>query len=580
MILPMSARAAMVEMERAVDPPSSDEQPMLDALDGHLARTLPPGRGAALEARGEFPDAELRAFAREGFVRELVPAAEGGCLDWARAMRLAARLSAHDLDVALCLGGAVLGGMPVLVAGDAPQRAQYFGALLRGEMGGLGLSEWDRGSDLLAIDTRAESLDAQGRLCAVEDAVRFRLFGTKSPVNNGVRGANVVVLARTGAAGDPFGASLFLVPRGSQGVKNGPTYAPMGFRGMDLSGITLDGAELPRSALLGSAGEGFAYARRALEISRSGVATMATGAQATCLALAVAHARSRVLYGREIGALGGVQAIVARTFARFAESLALSRRAVRAAARWPASARAWTAAAKLVCPGHLEQSVHDVGTLLGARSVLEDLPFARLRRAAPVLAIFDGSSQLQLDELWRYVARWRLEGAMTAADALARGRALRDDVGVTFDATREDASAELDRASPHELLHALDAVVPDAGLATLAGAARLVAAAAQEGRALGQATRFRVSSAAADLYAIAALAEVTALAHATSRDALASALALRVSDLAPSMAATLIALAPHVRRDLSGDAARILELARDPESTRAGLYECAVRIVP
>jgi alkylation response protein AidB-like acyl-CoA dehydrogenase len=207
----VSARVVMIGMERAIDPPSSDESAMLDAADAHFARTLPPGRGAELEARGEFPDAELRAFAREGFVREVVPAEEGGCLDWSRAMRLAARLSAHDLDVALCLGGAVLGGMPVLVAGDAAQRAQYFGALLAGEMGGLALSEWDHGSDLLAIGTCAEPLDATGASCAPKDAARFRVSGTKSPVNNGTRGANVVVLARTGAVGDPFGASLFLV---------------------------------------------------------------------------------------------------------------------------------------------------------------------------------------------------------------------------------------------------------------------------------------------------------------------------------------------------------------------------------
>lgn len=574
----MSARVVMIGMERAIDPPSSDESAMLDAADAHFARTLPPGRGAELEARGEFPDAELRAFAREGFVREVVPAEEGGCLDWSRAMRLAARLSAHDLDVALCLGGAVLGGMPVLVAGDAAQRAQYFGALLAGEMGGLALSEWDHGSDLLAIGTCAEPLDATGASCAPKDAARFRVSGTKSPVNNGTRGANVVVLARTGAVGDPFGASLFLVSRETPGVKDGPKYAPIGFRCMDLSGITLEGAELARSALLGNAGEGFAYARRALEVSRSGVATMATGPQATCLAMAIEHARSRVLYGQPIGALGGVQAIVARTFARFAEALALARRGVRAAARWPASARAWTGAAKLVCPTLLEESVHDVGTLLGARSLLEDLPFARLRRAAPVLAIFDGSSQLQLDEVWRYAARWRTDGAMTSNDALDLARTLRDHAHVPFDAKREDGSGELDRASPHNLLHALDDAIPGAGLATFASAARLVAEAARDGRTLGQAIRFRVSSSAASLYAIAALAEATALAEGETYETLAALLAIRTSEHAPRIAAALVAIGPHVRRDLNPVASQLLAAAHDDDAIRTRAYDAALRL--
>jgi hypothetical protein len=422
-------------------------------------------------------------------------------------------------------------------------------------------------------------VDADGASCAAKDAVRFRLFGTKSPVNNGTRGANVVVLARTGAAGDPFGASLFLVARDTPGVKDGPKYAPIGFRCMDLSGITLDGAELPRASLLGAAGEGFAYARRALEVSRSGVATMATGPQASCLAMAVDHARSRVLYGRTIGELGGVQAIVARTFARFAEALALSRRAVRAAARWPASARAWTGAAKLVCPALLEESVHDVGTLLGARSLLEDMPFARLRRSAPVLAIFDGSSQLQLDELWRHAARWRADGTTTEG-AIVLGQSLRDARGTPFDARREDSDGELDRASPPALLHALDGVIASVGLTTLGRAACTIADAAREGRALGQALRFRVSSAAASLYALAALAEATALSDERSRQALRAALAIRVADLAPRLAATLIALGKHLTRDFDAEATSMLALCRDDDETRAAAYEAAISFLP
>jgi alkylation response protein AidB-like acyl-CoA dehydrogenase len=572
----MSARVVLETMERWVDPPAADERERLLALDAHLARILPEGRGAELEARGEFPDAELRAFAREGFIRDLVPGDQGGSLDWARAMRIALHFAAHDLDVTLCIGGTVLGGMPVLVAGDAAHRAQYFAPLLRGEMGGFGLSEWAHGSDLLAIAAVAEPLDARGAPCAMADAARFRLNGTKSPVNNGTRGANVVVLVRTGESGDPFGYSLFLVPRETPGVLPGPKYAPLGFRCMDLSGITLDRAELPKGALLGKAGEGFVHARRALEVSRSGVATMAVGPQATCLALALAHARDRHLYGAPIGALGGVQAIVARVFARFAEALAIARRAVRAAARFPESARAFTAAAKFVCPTLLEETVHDVGTLLGARSLMEDLPFARLRRSAPLLAIFDGSSQLQLDELWRYAARWRGEGALTASDAVSLGARLRDPAPVPFVAAVEDTQGELDRAAPSEVLGALDAVIPGAGLAILARAGTDIAEVARGARKLSQAARFRVSGAAATLHGLAALAEAAALADADdARTGLRAALAIRTIDAAPRLAAALATLGPAIGKDFAGDAARVLSLAREDDETREAAWAAA-----
>jgi alkylation response protein AidB-like acyl-CoA dehydrogenase len=573
----MIAGVVLSAMERAIDPPSAEEQARLDALDAHLARTFPPGRGADLEARGEFPDEALRAFAAEGFAREIVPEQEGGCLDWSRAMRVGMRLAAHDVDLALCLGGAVLGGMPLLVAGNGAQRAQYFSALLNGEMGALALSEWEHGSDLLAIDARAEPLDAKGAPCAAKDAVGFRLFGTKSPANNGSRGANVVVLARTGAVGDPFGASLFLVARATPGVKSVPRFDSVGFRSMDLSGVALDGAEVPRGMLIGNAGEGFTYARRSLEVSRSGVASMSVGAHAQCLAMALAHARSRVLYGKPIGALEGVQSILGRVYARFAEAVALARRASRSAARWPGSARAWTAAAKLVCPRLLEESVHDVGTLLGARSLVGPQDFARLRRTAPVFAIFDGSSQLQLDELWRHAGQWPTDATLAAAAALTLGRSLRDPRHVPFDASREDTTGELDRATPGALLRALDETLPGVGLGTLADVAGVVALAARDGRSFGQALRFRISEATASLFAIASLAEATALAEGATRAAVEAALARRVSTVAPALAATLVGLEPKVS-GAAEQGARALLLARDDEARCAAAHAAALRL--
>src|SRR6185295_11133304 len=109
--------------------------------------------------------------------------------------------------------------------------------------------------------------------------------------------------------------------------------------------------------------------------------------------------------------LAGVRMILARCFARACLATALSRRTARAVARWAVASRSLSCAAKLICPQLLEESVHDAGTLLGARSVLENLPFARLRRSTPVLAIFDGSSQLQLDELWRHTLTWTTQSS-------------------------------------------------------------------------------------------------------------------------------------------------------------------------
>ena len=546
-------------VEALVDPAPEDDAPVLAAWVRRARDVLPPGRGAEIEAGGELPARELAALAAGGLSRAFVPKEQGGTLAWSRLTRICSRLAAHDLDFTLCLGGAVLGALPVLVAGDAHHRAAYFAALARGEMGGLGLTEWAHGSDILAGEVTAAPLDVSGAPASLEGATHFRLDGSKAPINNGTHGACLVVLARTGAGDDAFAHSLFLLPRETRGLEPHARFATLGHRAMDLAGAVLRGAVVPRSAMMGAAGNGFALARRSLEISRSGVAAMTLGSMATALALALDHARGRQLYGAPITELGGVRVLLARSFARFVAATALARRAARTVAKWAVPGRALSCAAKLACPALLEATIADCGTLLGARSLMTDLPYARLRRSAPTLAVFDGSSQLQLDELWRHAAAWRPSGSLTEERARAVLRTLAEPEVLAFDPHGDD-TGEVASTTPCAMLGALAPLAPELGLAPIARLAACVSEAAGRMRGAPQEARFRVSDAAAKIYAIASLAE----SHAAARDerarrAIGAALALYLADTAGSLAATLIALAP----DRGHDALAVLRASAD-----------------
>jgi alkylation response protein AidB-like acyl-CoA dehydrogenase len=558
--------ALYARVEALVDPAPASDRPALEACARFLRDALPPGHMAALEAASEFPVAELAAFARHGLARELVPEDLGGTFEWSRLTRICARLAAHELDFTLCLGGAVLGALPILVAGSAAHRTAYFTPLARGEMGGLGLTEWAHGSDLLAGDARADPIDAAGRPATLEAATHFRLEGTKAPINNGTRAACLVLLARTGGDDPMFAHSLFVVPRETPGLEPHARFATLGHRCMDLSGAVLRGAVVPRAAMMGAPGEGFVHARRALEISRSGVATMALGATATALAQAVDHARTRHLYGAPIDDLGGVQTLLARSFARFCASAALARRAARTVAHAPLAGRGLSCAAKYLCPTLLEETVADSGTLLGARSLLDDFPFSRLRRSAPVLAVFDGSSQLQLDELWRHAASWKGAGSLSGERALSLLRDFALPPRTPFEPGRDDAG-ESAATTPAAMLAAIGSLAPKLGLAPFAVAARLVSEAAGGARRMTQATRFRISDAAARLWAASALAEAYVLAETVpAREAISGALLLYLVDLAGPLASALVEIAPAHAEEASA----VLRVAsRAPEAREA-----------
>lgn len=545
-------------VEAIVDPLAGDEREEEAHLRRWLEAELRVDRGAQLEAASIFPARELSSFAQAGLMDALVPEDQGGRLDWSRAMRLASRFAAHDIDVTLCLGGMVLGAIPVLVAGTPAQRAQYFGPVRRGAMGGLALSEWAFGSDLLAGACAARPTAADGSPAHERAAVLFVLEGDKAPTNNGTVAENLVVLARTSDARDASSHTLFLVARGTPGLSPGPRFDSLGYRRMDLSGVSLRGARVSRDSVVGGVGEGFVVARRSLEISRSGVATMALGAHASALAHALAHAGERCLYGAPIAMLGGVRSLLARTASALVVSTALVRRTARGVGAYGIGARRWSSSAKLLAPRLLERAVHDAGTILGARSLMNDLPFARVRRAAPVFAIFDGSSQLQLDELWRHAGTWgEASGAVDVAVADLYQEARRP-----FVADADDGGL-LDRTSPPLVIAALGGD----SLSPLAEAARAVHATAGALRGAPQSLRFRASELVALLYAVSATLEARERARSGARtedaDILDAALGSFLAAFAGEVAAGLVELGEATGEDaITAVGARALSFAR------------------
>ena len=438
----MSSLGFADRFERLVDPGTEDELAFNHPLVMLLEAVLAPKRGAELERTGTFPRAELEKAAQLGLFALVSPACAGGSLGWSRAMRPALRISAHDLDFALVLGGSILTGVAVLTAGSESQQIMYFRSLQNGDMSALALSEWGHGSDLLGNETYARPDAGHWK-----NWQKAAIYGEKAPINNGSQGAYVVVLARTGKENDPFGQSLFLVPQGSKNLRRERPFDLIGFRCLDLARISFDGTEVTPENLLGELHEGFSYARRTLEVTRSGVACVAAGALAKSVWLALDHAHTRRLYNAPIAELAAVRGLVARAVARLALAMALVRMTVRIIDCSPAAAPMWTSASKWLVPMLLEHTIRDAGMVIGARSLLEDFPFARLRRSAPLLGIFDGSAQLQLDELARHVARWPLDSPCPLNPDTA-WKYLLEMGPLPFDANRQVDSATIASFTP------------------------------------------------------------------------------------------------------------------------------------
>ncbi|MBI3268962.1 MAG: acyl-CoA dehydrogenase family protein [Planctomycetes bacterium] len=344
---------------------------------------------------------------------------------------LAAR---RDGTLAITLGVNSLALLPVYLAGSPEQLRRVFGRVREGAYAALLLTELDHGSNLL----RNQASAGRGTLAADETFVpapdraapftHYRLAGEKHLINGGTRHDLLVSFLRTQshppeqalAARNDF--TLFLVERDAT-IGALPRWRTLPTRGADISGVRFRGTVVPASCVIGAEGEGFGLVQKTLIVSRGGIGALASGAASRAWELALAHARTRDIYGGPILKLGAIADHLARLRALDLLAAALSVKAVAMVNAHGLGAAHFTAAAKLACCALAEEAVAEGRHVLAGRALLEDLPYARLVRDVSLYGVFDGTSHLMLDQLqWRLAqlaAGHATPSADPAADAAA-----------------------------------------------------------------------------------------------------------------------------------------------------------------
>lgn len=397
-----------------------------EALRAIAAFLAQPAARAQLERcaeAGAYPEearGSLQALGLGEFFGE-----DPGCVDPAHAPAASRMTMAHlgalneltaSVDTGLCVTVAVtpFALLPVYLAAEPPLLREVFGRVRAGAFGAMLLTELDNGSNLLGNQTRAErgTLDAAGSFAplgaSAEAATHYRIGGRKDLINGGGRHELLTVFARTrevaGAAG-PLAArgdfSLFVVERDVT-VSTLQRWATLPVPAADISSVELRGTLAPAWRRVGREGAGFALVQRTLAVSRGGVGAMAAGLARRATAIVSGYTQARAIYGPPILQLG---AIADHLMHMRAIELAVAALALKAAAalnaRGPAAGH-YGAAAKYACCVLAEAAVAEGRVALGSRALLAGQPYHRLPAEAALLATFDGTTHLVLDQLaWR-----------------------------------------------------------------------------------------------------------------------------------------------------------------------------------
>jgi butyryl-CoA dehydrogenase len=268
--------------------------------------------------------------------------------------------------------------------GSEEQKREWLPKLCSGEaLGCFGLTEPDTGSDASNLKTRAEKVDGG-----------WKISGGKMWISLGNYAELALVFAQTDPEKKHRGIACFLVPTDSEGFSSQEIHHKLGLKGSDTAELSLDGVEVPDSALMGEVGDGFKIAMSALDSGRYSVAAGCVGICQGCVDASVSYSKDRTQFDRPIASFQLVQEMLADMVVETEAARGLVWRA-----GWlkdtgkpntteTSIAKLYATEAAVRC-ANLAIQVH------GGSGYVDDYPVERYLRDARVTTLYEGTSQIQ-----------------------------------------------------------------------------------------------------------------------------------------------------------------------------------------
>ncbi|MGI5375522.1 acyl-CoA dehydrogenase family protein [Streptomyces sp. CA-251387] len=353
------------------------------------------------DVRGEYPYQFVALLRRWGLHLRCLPAESGGLAGNVETgislMRLVAR---RDPSTAVGLALNSLGFMPAWILGTDEQKRGLIDDMKRGSSVSWGLSERVHGSDLVANEVLAEKTDGG-----------WLLTGEKWPIGNATVADKTVVFARTGKRPGPAAYSLFVLDKWQAEagtVEDLPFEDLYGTRALDLSGVRMDRAFVPDSAMIGREGQGLEIALKTSQTARVVLLHLALSAVDTSLRLALDFAERRVLLGDAISDVPYTRRQLTEAFADLMLADAMVLGAARALQAAPEQISVWSSVVKYLVPTLLQKTQAQLTVVLGARTFLRDHPHygmhQKMVRDILITDIADGNTVVNLRNLGHQLA--------------------------------------------------------------------------------------------------------------------------------------------------------------------------------
>jgi len=352
-----------------------------------VGKTFVAPRAADIDARGEFSWGSVDVFAREGFLRLIIPKEYGGeDGDVTSFCIIVEELARHCASSALLVVVQAVGTMPVVLGGSEELKKRVLTRLAK-EKGLICfcLTEPEFGSDAASIRTKA-----------ILEGDHYRINGRKCFITNGGVSDFYTIFTTTNPEKKIDGITGFLVDKGTLGLSIGKTEEKMGIRGSNTTEVIIDDVKVPVSQRIGEEGVGWWLMMRTLNRSRPAIGALAVG-------IAQGAIDYLIQYGHEKGWKEGGEG-TSGVLLKLAD-MTIETEAARAIVYKSAEmmdekmkgtpVQMFSAMSKYFASDIAMKVTTDAVQMLQWQGLTQSHPLERMMRDAKVIQIFEGTNQVQ-----------------------------------------------------------------------------------------------------------------------------------------------------------------------------------------
>ncbi|WP_290810105.1 acyl-CoA dehydrogenase [Halovivax sp.] len=277
-----------------------------------------------------------------------------------------------------------LAGNMLYEFGDESQKETYLTPVAEGtDVGAFALSEPQAGSDVPAMDTRAE-----------RDGDEYVLNGNKLWISNGSVAETVIVFAKTDPEAGNRGISSFVVrPGEDDGFSVEGTEHKLGDKGCPTAELRFSDLRIPEDRRLGEEGRGFVQALKTLNGGRITIAARGVGIARAAFEAARDYAKEREQFGQPIGEFQAIKHKLADMDTEIQAAKLLMHRAADNKIRGEDYITE-AAQAKLYASEVSREVANEGIQIHGGYGYTTDFPAERFYRDAKLNEIYEGTSEV------------------------------------------------------------------------------------------------------------------------------------------------------------------------------------------